>query len=55
MNDEQEVWDWFAGQALGGWLASTPPDGPSETPDRVAAYVCKLADAMLKAREERGK
>jgi hypothetical protein len=40
--------DWFAGQALTG-LASTYPSYQIET---LAAQAYRLADAMLKAREE---
>lgn len=47
--------DWFAGQAVAGWLASTPPEETLQTPEDVAVYAYKVADAMLKAREERAK
>lgn len=39
--------DWFAGQALTGWVS----DGLPREPDRVVAQVCyEIADAMLAAR-----
>lgn len=50
------VRDWFAGQALAGWLESFPGDTshPGET-SKYAANIANgsyaLADAMLKARE----
>lgn len=47
--------DYFAGQALAGWLASFGPDhevpaGPSTR--IVACQMYDLADAMIAAREE---
>ena len=43
--------DWFAGQALVGYLADTKhPD--NATPSIVAQWCYANADAMLKAREE---
>ncbi len=43
--------DWFAGQALAGWLASPvkAPDGVSS--DMLTQALYKIADDMLKARE----
>jgi hypothetical protein len=47
--------DWFAGQALAGWLASSP--GNERHPvvtgqdDVVAGHAYAMADAMLAARE----
>lgn len=39
--------DWFAGQALVGLLAHASGEDPHKAPE----LACKLADAMLKARE----
>jgi hypothetical protein len=41
--------DWFAGQALAGWLAN--PVGDGSDANELARYSYKMADAMLKARE----
>jgi hypothetical protein len=49
-----ELYDWFAGQALGGLLANAhyPPQGSGEPFDQFAARVTdtayRLADAMMK-------
>ena len=45
--------DWFAGQALNGYLASWNDLIPNEyfEPEYVAGRVYEFADAMLKARE----
>jgi len=45
--------DWFAGQALNGYLASWNDEIPNEffEPDYVAGRVYEFADAMIKARE----
>jgi hypothetical protein len=47
--------DWFAGQALAGWLASFDAEFAhpvaNETEKSVAECSYKMADAMLKARE----
>ena len=41
--------DWFAGQALNGWLASTPEESTADAP--LAAKVSyEYADAMLAER-----
>jgi hypothetical protein len=41
--------DWFAGQALAGWLASFPPEAlPKATACASLAY--DMADAMIAAR-----
>ncbi len=42
--------DYFAGQALAGWLASFGPD-ESARPGKVAEFAYEVADATLKARE----
>ena len=44
--------DYFAGQALTGWLATYgESDDPDDVPvDLVAAFAYELADAMLEAR-----
>lgn len=46
--------DWFAGQALAGWLASFVNDRQHPVmraiDDEVAQYSYSMADAMLKAR-----
>ncbi|WP_163613575.1 hypothetical protein [Klebsiella variicola] len=48
--------DYFAGQAMQGWLASYPESDqhPVAThhENMVAELSCLMADAMLKAREE---
>jgi len=44
--------DWFAGQALAGWLASFGPDDGDPVAMGVARLAFELADAMLKARGE---
>ena len=48
--------DYFAGQALNGWLASWPNSGPiAKTPDgekALAESAYRFADAMLAAREK---
>ena len=42
--------DWFAGQALAGWMASTPENYlVDETKSAELAYI--VADAMLAARK----
>lgn len=45
--------DWFAGQALAGWLASYAGADPDMTPDptSTAALCYRIADAMIKAGE----
>ena len=43
--------DWFAGQALAGWLASFSPDDCDPAPERLAGFVYDLADAMIAERE----
>jgi hypothetical protein len=49
-----ELFDWFAGQALGGILANAhfPPQGSGEPFDQFAARIIdnayRLADAMLR-------
>lgn len=53
--------DWFAGQALSGVFAcpkvnvsiqETANANQSSLSDQIAKDICRLADAMLKAREE---
>ena len=48
--------DWFAGQALAGWLASYGPDTKhpfhSETLGDTAREAYVMADAMLKVRAD---
>ena len=46
--------DWFAGQALSGQLAFSPPDSFDKlhTPNDVAERMYEFADAMLRARGE---
>lgn len=41
--------DWFAGQALAGWLAALPL-GARVAPEEIASDMYMLADAMLRAR-----
>jgi hypothetical protein len=51
---EMELFDWFAGQALGGILANAqfPPQGSGEPFDQFAARVTdrayRIADAMVR-------
>ena len=45
------VRDWFAGQALAGWLAGLPVDAAVRAPN-VASFAYEIADAMLAARKE---
>lgn len=44
--------DWFAGQALAGWLASFGP-GEAVKAESVAEFSYEIADAMLAARNGR--
>lgn len=46
--------DWFAGQALAGWMASFPPGGEGVAPEACARLAYDLADAMLDARAKGG-
>jgi cobalamin biosynthesis protein CobT len=43
--------DWFAGQALQGWLASFAPDENPKSKD-LAKFAYELADAILAEREK---
>jgi len=43
--------DWFAGQALAGWMASFTPDCGVKA-KHCAELAYELADAMLAARTE---
>ena len=47
--------DWFAGQALQGWLASFGPDQvhpvATDIENSVAKQAYQMADAMIAARE----
>jgi len=50
--DGMSLRDWFAGQALAGWMASTPESlAVNEHEYATLAYV--LADEMLEARKGR--
>ena len=61
INDgEMSLRDWFAGQALAGWMATygdayehpaTLANDEMCYADNIAASSYRLADAMLKARE----
>ena len=42
--------DWFAGQALNGWVMGLNFD--DDIPDKVSSIAYKFADAMLKEREK---
>lgn len=42
--------DWFAGQAMAGWLASFGPDDGCRA-SGIADFAYEIADAMLVARE----
>lgn len=44
--------DWFAGQALAGWLATFGADDGSPVPCHIARFAYGVADAMLVARAE---
>lgn len=44
--------DYFAGQALAGWLASFPTDAVVRAP-KVASFAYEIADAMIAARTAR--
>ena len=49
--------DWFAGQALAGWLASFGDDAQhpiDKTGEVIATQAYKTADAMLAARSKGG-
>jgi len=50
---QPDLRDWFAGQALAGWLASFGYDD-SPKPDGCAQLEYELADAMLAARAKGG-
>ena len=43
--------DWFAGQALSGWLASFGPGAHPTDESELAAYAFVITDAMLAARQ----
>lgn len=46
--------DWFAGQALTGFLASTPADAREWPDSEILAIRCfKFADAMIAQREKK--
>ncbi len=45
--------DWFAGQVAGGMAAFSGTAGLSYGPSDVAGRAYQVADAMLKAREDR--
>lgn len=57
-NPGMSLRDWFAGQALQGWLASYPESGfhpvKSGNLDEVASEAYAMADAMLRARSKKG-
>jgi hypothetical protein len=44
--------DWFAGQALNGWLSTFGPDDPLASAKEVAIFAYGVADAMIAARGE---
>lgn len=45
--------DWFAGQALAGWLASFGPDTcPLEPYEKLARFSYSVADAMIAERSK---
>ena len=43
--------DYFAGQALNGWLASFP-EGAGVKPKPLAEFCFEVADAMMEARKK---
>lgn len=45
--------DWFAGQAMAGWLACYAPGDAVKAPG-VARFAYEIADAMLAARTKGG-
>lgn len=55
MAEGMSLRDYFAGQALAGWLASYPPETSHPVSRNKAADIAELsyemADAMIKARE----
>jgi hypothetical protein len=67
LKDQQALRDYFAGQALAGWLASFDGGAPHPASvqrygdrekaqarcDAIAVFSYRLADAMLRAREKR--
>ena len=44
--------DWFAGQALAGWIASYGPEDGRPNPGACASIAYQVADAMIAARSE---
>lgn len=48
--DGMTLRDYFAGQALAGWLAC-PNTKPLDTTEKYAVEAYRLADAMIAARE----
>jgi hypothetical protein len=43
--------DYFAGQAVAGYLAWSPGDANQCSPDDAATFGYRVADAMIRARE----
>lgn len=50
--DGMTLRDWFAGQALAGWLASFGP-GEAVKVNGLAQFAYEIADALLAARDKR--
>jgi len=50
--DKISLRDWFAGQALQGYVSGMSPDGTFDD-NNIAWRVYQLADAMLAEREKR--
>jgi hypothetical protein len=44
--------DYFAGQALNGWLSSFTTSDGDPRPEAVARFCYRIADAMIAARRE---
>ncbi len=50
MATDMKLRDWFAGQALSGWLASCPDEEGVIDPPGLAAFAYRVADAMMRER-----
>lgn len=49
--EQMSLRDWFAGQALAGWLAF-PSDGQQGSAGVAASEAYKIADAMIAERQK---
>jgi hypothetical protein len=50
MSTDMTLRDWFAGQALSGWLASCPDEQGVIDPSGLSAFAYRVADAMMRER-----